>query len=154
MNTEAPIKSYVVIRRVLELLLSAVILSASIVALNALGILRDKVLAVIITAVFQGAFVWINLQQMRICYCNLNDKKLYYTLNLLSYFIFVILTYLAYFLMTKMTFLWIFSLTVLFAYFNVNMPIAILMFHLIGIVCIFIAPLGLSWDIYSEENDE
>lgn len=133
-------------RRFFELLLTSIILSVTVTWLNTAGILSTKQDLFSGTFIGTAIFVFINIRMLRHCYFDLRSNPRYYLLNLAAYLLFTALGFVIYNFCPDEIYTWIFAITKFVKYIN-NLPTfySALTFHCIGILTIFLAPLGMRW---------
>ena len=152
MNSAVPSKRLVVYRRLIELFLPCIILSVIITLLNASGLVLKRVNVVIMVSVCVCIFTVYNFFNLRNCYHDLCNKKLYYELNLLSYAIFAVANMLLYAFASNEVYTWLFSITKALTFIDINTIYSILCFHFIELICIFASTIGMEWIFYEREN--
>ena len=143
----------IVIRRVIELLLPSLLLSAILSALNVTDIVIQRyhlVLAILISVIIFTAF---NGSNLRNCFYDMHHKKGYYLLNLLSQLIFMLINVLSYVIMPVKVYAWTFSITKLITYLDINTWYSILLFHAIGFITVFAATIGMNWIFVGNDAD-
>ena len=147
---------YAAYRRFLEIVVSCVLLSSVISFLCKCNALpdgsRELVIGLYITAVL---FVGINIWMMRGCYYELRDTKVYFIVNYSAYIVFGLITILAYKLFTAELYTWFFAITKFARYTNLylNTVYSAMVFHVVMVITIFLAPIGMSWvHIRAEEK--
>lgn len=154
MEAKVPLKRFVVLFRVLELLASAVVLSAVITLFNVMGLVVKRYLLVLTILAFNIIYVLFNISKLKMCYYDLRNKKNYYALAFLSHLIFAAINVLCYTLFSNKVYAWAFSITKILTYTGINTKISIFFFHLIGIVTIFIASIGMEKILKETEKKE
>ncbi len=99
--------------------------------------------------------VW-NFRILRRCYFEMFDDKQYYITNLFATGAFIAISMFAFILLPRKSYSWLFLVTGLGSFLNVNIPstIAILTFHSILFVSIFLAPIGLGWIKMKAKEEE
>lgn len=145
----------IIVRRFLELFFVNAAISAILTILN-LG----KVLAghnSLPFGMFVGiaVFVTVNFRMLRRCYFDLRDSFLYYTANIAAYLLFALFSACVYRVFSSEIYTWFFALTKFLKYTNIalSVPYSAAVFHLIGFLIIFIAPIGMDW-IFIYDDDE
>ena len=151
---EERLNRIIFIRRVLELLITEIVLSLIITILNVVGILtiRYKLFFAILLCI--AAFVFINVFTMRSCFYDLRDRKLHYNLNFGAYFVFFAVNMLSYVILPNEVYTCLFSVTKVLRYAlpqatNVTSALA---FHAVGVLTVLMAPLGMGW-VFDEEYE-
>lgn len=150
------IRTKIIIRRFIELFITNAACSAIITFLNATDMLVEKY--TLITALFVGMAVFfiINFNMLRRCYYDLRNKQLYYQTNITAYILFVILGYFIYFICPNETYTWLFSTTKIIRFANMEFAThySALVYYLICSVVVFLAPMGMGWIFFFDEDDE
>ena len=136
----------VIIRRVAEMLLICIIGSVIITSLNIADILytRENLLFGTFTGIM--TFILINLNMLRNCYFDLQNAKIYYLANITAYLIFTGIWFLIYHFCSNELYTWVFAMTKLGRYTNSGLDDfhAALAFHLLGIITVIFAPIGMN----------
>ncbi len=135
----------ITVRRFLELLLTCVIISVLITFLNVADILvTDITLGIGLLAGFLLYFIE-NIRMMRGCYRDLDRDMEYAVGNITAYLMFAAVSLIIYFFASNECFVWMFAVTkfVKFIGIKVDTLASLLLFHAIGFLAIFIAPVGL-----------
>ena len=145
-------KRLVVYRRLIELFLPSIIFSVLITFLNVSEIIVKRYGVVIMIAAFVMVFTVYNYKNLRKCYVDVRNEKLYYCLNFLSHIIFAAGNILIFFLASNEIYTWIFSITKVIAFLGTKTITSILIFHLIGLISIVIAPIGMEW-VFEERGE-
>ena len=138
-------KRRVVYRRLIELFLPSIIFSVIITFLNVSEIIVKRFNVVILITAFVAIFTVYNFNNLRKCYVDIRNKKLYYCLNFLSLVIFAAGNILVFLLASNEIYTWMFSITKGITFIGAKTITSILMFHIIGFVCIVTAPIGMGW---------
>ena len=144
----------IIIRRFLELFFVNAVISTVLTILN-LG----KVLAgqnSLLFGMFVGiaVFITVNFRMLRHCYFDLKNNFLYYTTNIAAYLLFALLSAFVYLVFSSEIYTWLFALTKFLKYTNIalSVPYSAAVFHLIGFLLIFLAPIGMGWIfLYDDE---
>lgn len=135
----------VVIRRLCELMITAVVLSAAVAGMLFMGVLNtdSRVLFGMLAGV--ALFEMINTVFLRHCYFDLLGKKIYYLSNLFAYFIFIFITATVYFVDPETIYLWLFGISEFAKYSEAEFAVwfSAALFHAIGIALVFVAPAGM-----------
>lgn len=152
MNLPVFKKRFVVYRRVAELLLPCVALSFLITILNIKGLVLKRNSVVLMISALVIAFSIFNFTNLRKCYFDIRNKKLFFMLNFLSHAIFAGINFLVLMFANGVVYTWLFSITKGLKFLNVNLIYSVLLFHLLQLICIVAAPIGMGWIFI--ENDE
>lgn len=154
MNLSIFKKRFVIYRRVAELLLPSIFLSAMITFLNITGRVVDRVNIFLMISAFVMVFTIYNFRNLRNCYCDMRDKKLFFILNFLSYAIYAGIN-LAVLVFTKSeVYTWLFSITKGLRFLYVDVIYSVLVFHFIQLLCIFVSTIGMEWVFDEIDEDE
>lgn len=153
MNPPILIKRLVVYRRLAELFLMCFLFSAMITLINMSGLVIKRYHVVIMILAFVALFTFFNFRNLRKCYFDLHDKKLFFGLNFLSHAIFAIVNAAMFVFASDEVYTWLFAITKCLAFAKVNIVYSILIFHVIEIICIITAPIGMGW-IFIQENED
>ena len=143
---------YVVYRRLTELFLPCIVFSVIITMLNVSGMVVKRINVVIMILVCMSIFTIYNFFNLRKCYFDLCNKKLYFTLNFLSYAIFAMVNMLFYVFAPNEAYTWLFSITKALTFVGINTIYSVLLFHFVELICIFASMIGMEWIFYEEEN--
>lgn len=141
-------------RRLCELFLTCAIISAVITFFYVAGILYTDTFLSIALLIGLFVFAFINIRMLRQCYFDLHSNKNYYLSNLLSYAIFALISIGVYKLCSGIIFTWLFAITKFVKYTDAGNPTikSMLFFHLIGFLCVLLAPIGMKW-IFEDIED-
>ena len=153
MNPPILIKRFVVYRRLAELLLICFLFSALITLLNMSALVVKRYHVVVMILAFVALFAFFNFRNLRKCYFDLRDRKLFFGLNFLSHAIFAAVNVTFFVFASDEIYTWLFAITKCLAFAKVNIIYSILFFHIIGLICIITAPIGMGW-IFIQENEE
>ncbi len=144
--------------RFVEMFIGSVVMSSVACTLCACGVLmydtwqRNAVL----TALPIIYIIW-NFKSLSSCYVELRDNKKYYVINLIATAAFFLTSICSFLLLPRVSYSWLFLVTGLGSFLNfvVRAKIAILSFHAILTISIFLAPIGLGWvKIEAREREE
>lgn len=138
----------IVLRRAAEMLICCIGLSVLICFLCVSGpmpvgsIQRDVALNII-----PFVFLGINIVMLRNCYVAFLGKKQYYTVNLCAYAMFAVVNIGAYIILPVDGYTWLFVITKILRYSRLELvpPLGIMIFHLLLLFSIPLAPIGMSW---------
>ena len=145
-------KHFVVYRRVAELLLPTIGFSALITILNIMELVVKRSSVVFMILAFAAAFTILNFTNLRKCYFDLRNKKLFFVLNFLSHFIFAAINFAVLVLANKEVYTWLFSITKGLKLLDVELIYSVLIFHFVQLICIVASTIGMKWIF--DENDE
>ena len=144
------------LQRLFELLVSAIVLSVVGVLLNITKIASTETILTIFLSILVILFAAINIFLMRNCFVAIADKRLFYVSNILAYIIFAAVTLVVYECASSRVYTWLFAITK-FAHFNslsISTSLSAAIFHIIGIICIFLSPIGLKWALIDDMEDD
>lgn len=148
-------KRYLITRRLLEMLVCTAVLSIVCVALRFAGIVHSQ--NGLIISLFIGViiFVWVNVSQCKQCFFELRDNRLYYLTNYLAYLLYIVVATGVYVLWGNGGYSWVFAIVNFLSYLpaGISSPLSAAIFHVIMLIAIFLAPLGMGW-IFEEEEEE
>ena len=98
-----------------------------------------------VAAVCGIIYVLANIFRMRISFYELADVYKYYFYNLAGYIIFAVVSIVLYWIADSSVYTWMFAVLKVFRFFNgeMNVLYSVIVFHLIMIVAIFFAPIGI-----------
>ena len=145
MNPPVFKKRLVIFRRVAELLLPSIVFSVLITILNITGLVVKRHNVVFMISVFVVAFSIFNFTNLRKCYFDLRNKKLFFVLNLLSQAIFTAVNFTVLVIAESEVYTWLFSITKGLKFLNVDLIYSVLIFHFIQLICIIVSPIGMEW---------
>lgn len=135
----------IIIQRVLELIVLCIAISAIITVLNVIGITKTEILLprslLIGTIVFAG----INTYLSRECFYHVNNPSRYLKSNISAYFIFAFVNIVSLFLLSQRAYTWLFAITkfIRFAYADASVLVSACSFHLLMLLIIAFAPIGM-----------
>ncbi len=143
------------VRRFLEMLFWSVFLSAFGILFNFSGIAGSKKMLMVFLTLGTLAYLLLNLHQLKQCFYDLQDKKMYYYSNFIAYFLFVIVSLLVYVLAGNTAYAWCFAITKFLRYspLGISNLVSALIFHGLLLLVIIIAPIGMDW-IFMEEEEQ
>lgn len=152
MNLPVFKKRLVVYRRVAELLLPSIVFSFLITILNITGLVikRNSVVFMIMASVV--VFTIFNFTNLKKCYFDIRNTKLFFMLNFLSHAIFAGINFLVLMFANSVVYTWLFSITKGLKFLDVELIYSVLLFHFIQLFCIVVAPIGMDWIFI--ENDK
>lgn len=153
MNRPILLKRFVVYRRLAELFLVCFLFSALITFFNMSGLVVKRYRVVAMILAFVALFTFFNFRNLRKCYFDLCDKKLFFGLNFLSHAIFAAVNGALFVFASDEVYTWLFSITKCLAFAKVDIIYSILIFHVIELICIITAPIGMGW-IFIHENED
>ncbi len=152
MNPPVFKKRLVVYRRVAELLLTCIVFSFLITILNVTGLMVKRNIVVFMILAFEVAFTILNFKNLRKCYFDIRNKKLFFMLNFLSHAIFAGVNFIFLLFAKNEVYTWLFSITKGLKYIDVELIYSVLLFHFIQLICIIVSTIGMEWIF--DENDE
>lgn len=123
--------------------------------LNKIEILVERgpvILSLIIGAVI---FFAVNVRMLRYCYYDMRNYRMeYYIVNMAAYLLFALVCFAVYFFCNSEVYAWLFVTTKLIRYTVVKVPIlySALFFHFIGLITIFLSPIGMKWSHSADGN--
>ena len=134
--------------RFAKMLVGSVVMSSVACALCVCGVLmydtwqRNAVL----TALPIIYIIW-NFKSLSSCYFEMHGDKKYYVINLIATAAFSLTSIFSFLFLPRTSYSWLFLVTGLGSFLNfvVRAQIAILSFHAIMNISIFLAPIGLGW---------
>lgn len=143
----------IIVCRVFELLSSSIILSLICIVLNFTKVIITFKTLTLCLSLAVVIFMIFNCRMMRECYFELRSKNLYYMVNISAYIIFVVITVLIKIIAGNGIFTWLFAITKFGIYniYGISIAQSALIFHIIGIITIFLAPIGMDW-IYNADD--
>lgn len=146
----------IIIRRFLELFLTSTVVSVVLTLLNLGKILAGKNTLLVGMTAGVLVFAAMNFKMLRNCYFDLRDKFLYYTSNVAAYALFAMLGVVVYLISPSRAYTWLFAVTKFLRYTNAALavPYSAAAFHLIGLLVIFLAPIGMGWIFIFDDDDE
>lgn len=141
--------------RFLELFFTSAAISSLVTVLNLLGLVTTQGMLYVWTLVGTGAFIFINVRMLRQCYADLRGGELYYICNLLAYLIFILVGIILYIIGARVLYTWLFAITkiVRFIDMGTRMRYSLLIFHSLGVLAIFLAPIKMK-NIFLVDNEE
>ena len=154
MNTPDLKKRYVVYRRVAELLLPCIVLSMVITFLNISGLVVRRNSVVLMISAFVIVFTVFNFINLRKCYFDMCDKKLFFILNFLSHAIFAGINFAFLAFAKNEIYAWLFSITKGLKFLDVGIIYSVLLFHFIQLICIVASTIGMEWIFYEKDEGE
>ena len=146
-------KSYVVYRRVAELLVFGIILSVVITFLNISGLVIKRNSVVLMISAFVIVFTVFNFINLRNCYFDLRNKKLFFILNFLSNVIFAGVNFAVLVFAKNEVYTWLFSITKGLKFLGVDVIYSVILFHFIQLLCIIVSTIGMEW-IFDESDED
>lgn len=154
MNTPVFKKSFVVYRRIAELLLPSLFFSLLITFLNISGLVIKRNSVIFMLLVFMTIFTIFNFRNLRKCYFDMRNKKLFYKLNFLSNAIFAGINFAFLVFAKNEVYAWLFSITKVLRFLDMNVVYSVLLFHFIQLICIFASTIGMGWIFNEKSVDE
>ncbi len=154
MNPPVFKKRYVVYRRVAELLLPTIVFSFLITILNITALVVKRNSVVFMIMAFVAVFTFFNFTNLRKCYFDLRNKKLFYTLNFLSQAIFTGVNFVFLVFEKNEIYTWLFAITKGLKFLGVDVIYSVLLFHFIQLMCIIVSPIGMGWIFDKNDNNE
>lgn len=138
------------IQRFFELLIIEITLSVMSMLFNLSDLTKTQAGLVISMSLCVMVFIIINVMFLRECFLYLESRNAYYKANLIAYTAFVTISLVTYFFSGNVAHTWLFSITKFVAYSaqNVSGLASLIIFHLIMIATIFVAP----WDMYLDKR--
>ena len=151
MNSPVFRKRFVVYRRVAELLLPSIVCSLLITIFNITGLVvkRNDVFFMILAFVL--VFTIFNFKNLRNCYFDLRNKKLFFVLNFLSHAIFAGVNFAVLVFAKNEVYTWLFSITKVLKFRGMDVIYSVLIFHSIQLMCIIASTIGMEW-IFNEND--
>lgn len=138
----------VIIRRFIELFFVNFILSAIVTGLYELELLAATQTAVKF-AMLISAIIYVVIQvfMLRQCFFDLSNKYDYYLFNYAAYAIFMVFNIVLFFFGGSFIFTWLFGITKFLRFINhgIDTFFGILVFHLVMLIAITLAPIGMGW---------
>ena len=101
---------------------------------------------------FVLAFTIFNFHNLRNCYFDLRNKKLFFMLNFLSYAIFAGVNFLVLMFADNVVYTWLFSITKGLKFLYIDLIYSVLFFHFIQLACILVSTIGMEWIFYEAEE--
>jgi len=145
----------IVIRRFFELLITCAVVSVVITFLHVTDMLvtDNSLCAVLLIGV--TVFVFLNVRMLRLCYYEMKSNSIYLLVNISAYLLFAAICFIVHLFCSKECFTWIFAITKFARYSNFNLETlySAVLFHIIGICMVMLAPIGMSW-IFMYDDDE
>ncbi len=153
--TPSVLKRYLIIRRFVELMAWTVVLSIACILISYLNLENPQKILKVCLPLGALIFVLINVDMLKHCYYDLRKKYIYYLTNYIAYFLYMAVTALVYFLFGITVYSWAFGITRFLGYtFSaITNHASVIIFHVIMLVAIGIAPLGMD-RIFIEEKEE
>lgn len=152
MNPHVFKKRFVIYRRVAELLLPCIVLSLLITFINITGLVVKRNSVVFMVSAFIAVFTIFNFNNLRKCYFDMRNKKLFYLLNFLSNAIFAGINFAFLVFAKNEIYTWLFSITKVLKFLDVGVVYSVLLFHSIQLICTVVSTIGMKWVF--DENDE
>ncbi len=138
-----------------ELFALDIILSAAITFLNIIDVLHGA--GMLMAGLCLGAIAFIAVQffWMRSAFFAAQDKKLYYIANYTAYMIFILVNIGVFFSCGNEPYAWLFAITkfVRFMPFGVSNFVSAVIFHVLMLLAVALAPVGMGWVLTEEEQD-
>lgn len=154
MNPPVFRKRFVVYRRVAELLLPSIVFSFLITILNITALVVKRNSVVFMIMAFVVVFTIFNFTNLKKCYFDIRNKKLFFMLNFLSHAIFAAVNFAVLLFAKKEVYTWLFAITKGLKFLDVNLIYSVLLFHFIQLICIIVSPIGMGWIFDENDNDE
>lgn len=151
---------YVAGIRFIEIFVSSVVISLLLTAMCVFGIIPETRQDLTLSLFFCTAiYLVINVTFLHKCYLRLNDIALYYFCNYAAYFAFAVISLAIYFIFGNTIYSWLFSITKFarFATADTGVLGSAVFFHVMMVVTIAIAPLGMNslmYDYIPEEPED
>lgn len=143
----------ITLRRFAELFLINIILSILITILNMLGFLYSQ--QQLLTGLFFAFVIYaaVNIFLMRNSFYVLKSRVAYYASNYIAYFIFAAVNLGLCSIINNTVYTSLFAITKIFVYtqFSISVFISAVIFHLIMLAVVTIAPIGMDWVIMDRE---
>ena len=136
-------KKNIVIRRLVELLLTEALLSVLATILNVTGLVTQRYALVILLGAFIILFVVLNVRNMRKCFYDVRDNKTHYLMNFIAYGVFVVVNVGVYLVLPSTVHTWFFSLTKILCFLDIEYFVSFTVFHIIGVLAVIVAPAGM-----------
>ena len=93
--------------------------------------------------VFVVFFTIYNFRNLRRCYFDIRNKKLFFALNFLSHGIFATINLVFFALASNEVYAWLFSITKALTFIDISIIYSIMFFHFIGLFCIVASTIGM-----------
>ena len=137
----------VVLQRFLELLFTNTLISVFVSFLNFADIIETESGVGIWLVIGFVLFLYINIRLLRQCYFELKNKFVYYFVNLLAYFLFMVVSFGIYYCFSMEIFSLFFAIFKILKYSRMATGVlcSLVIGHSIGFLCVFLSPLGMSW---------
>ena len=120
--------------------------------LNIAGLVVERVGVVFMISAFVLAFTIFNFKNLRKCYFDIRNKKLFFMLNFLSNIIFACVNFVVLIFAKNEVYTWLFSITKGLKFLDIDVIYSILLFHFVQLICIIVSPIGMGWIF--DKNDE
>lgn len=153
MNSPVFKKRFVVYRRFAELLLPTIVFSFLITILNVAGLVVKRSSVVFMISAFVMVFTIFNFTNLRKCYFDICNKKLFFILNFLSHAIFAGVNFAVLVFAKNEVYTWLFSITKGLKFLDVDVIYSVLLFHFIQLICIIVSTIGMGW-IFDEDDED
>ncbi len=144
-----------IIQRFLEILLSCVIISAGVTTLNVTKLVTTNDALCLWLVIGIIVFVFINIELLRQRYFDWESNFLYFLINISAYILFAIVSIIIYFCSNEY-FTWMFALAKFVQYSNAEIAThySLLLFHILGLLAVIFAPVGMKWVFEDNEDAE
>lgn len=146
---------FAILKRIIELFVWDVILSALLHGLNIAGIIPGNMSGQFLSLLV-GALLYIvqNVRWMRRCRFEMPSKRIYMFVNYTAYAVFVLISFVILAVTDSATYTWIFSITEFLTHTNLNISTvqSAVVFHTVMIFIIWLAPAGMEALLIDEGN--
>ena len=145
----------VIIQRFFELMLTNILFSVCIAGFYYLDLIETEFSLAMSGGIFTLLYIVINIKYMRRCYFEVYGTKDYYIINYIAYAAFLAVNLLAYFVCSDFIYTIIFAIAKFVVYLGLTKQthISVLVFHILMIVTVAIAPLGMKYFYKWRFND-
>lgn len=122
-------------------------------AITILGILKVQEMIFIATTAGVAISMMINIALLRGCYYDVANRRIYYVSNYLACIAFFIANIGAEVLFDNHVYAWLFSITKFarFSHFQWDGSVSAIIFNILMVASIHIAPLGMGWLLLDED---
>lgn len=146
----------VAIKHFFEMLIINVALSVVVTALNQLGVLDKQQTIFAATTAGVVLSMIINIALLRGCYYDVANRRIYYISSYLACAAFIIVNLGVGFLFNNYVYAWLFGITKFarFSHFQWDSLVSAILFNILMIASIHIAPLGMGWLVLDDDYEE
>lgn len=141
---------FLIIRRFIEVTGFCVLFSVILAMMSRSTVSMVNGLVPISMMILTLVYVILNVLMLRRCYYDIMGIRDYYTGNVVAYLVFAIINIVVCILFNDVIYTWLFAITKFARFFgeNVSKIESALIFHLIMLMVIFVAPVGMK-EIYA-----